>query len=127
MDANIAAPEGMGGKRTGSMTCGVCHPEAFREGDNRVFGYAATDRADISADARKLHYVGAEHIFTDEPKGNVRYRPNLKLLRKLMRPGDKLVVENEQSLGTKPEYVTANVAALEAEGIIVMFIREDYF
>ncbi len=89
--------------------------------------YAFTDRAGISADARKLHYVGAEHIFTDEPRGNVRYRPNLKLLRKLMRPGDKLVVVNEQSLGTKPGYITANVAALEAEGVVVMFIKEDYF
>lgn len=110
------------------MTCGVCHPEAFRESAGRVWGYVA-EPANGPADVRvrQAYFVGAELVLTDLRQGRVKDRPGLKLLRKIMRRGDRLVLADEKALGTKPEYIEANVAAIEAEGIEVAFIRKDYF
>ena len=110
------------------MTCGVCHPEAFRENGNRVFGYVVTGlpgRAET--DMRQLHYLGAEYVFSDEPKGNVRFRPMLRILRKIMQRGDKLIMAEEKALGTKPKYVSANIAMIEEHGIKVGFIDREFF
>ena len=110
------------------MTCGCCHPESFRENDNRVFGYVVADKpGSAGTEIRKLHFVGAEHVLSDEPKGRVRDRPSLRILRKIMRSGDKLILADEKALGTKPAYVDANMAAIEAQGVEVAFIRKEYF
>lgn len=110
------------------MTCGVCHPEAFREPEQRVFGYVAEPRngpADMNV--RRVYYVGAELVMTDVREGRVMDRPGYKLLCKIMRPGDKLILADEKALGTKPAYVSANMAALEAQGVEVAIVREEYF
>ncbi len=110
------------------MTCGVCHPEAFREGQGRVFGYAVADRPSrVAAGIRRLHYLGAEHVFTDEPKGRVKDRPGLKILRKVLCRGDRVILADEKSLGTKPAYVEANIETFEARGINVAIMRKEYF
>ena len=110
------------------MTCGVCHPEAFREGNGRVFGYVAEPLqgpTDISV--RQVYYVGAELVLTDLQQGRVRDRPSFKILRKIMRKGDKLILADEKALGTKPAYVSANIAAIEATGVEVAFINKEFF
>ena len=71
--------------------------------------------------------MGAELVLTDLRQGRVKDRPGLKLLRKIMRCGDKLVLADEKALGTKPAYVAANIAAIEAEGVEVAFVREGFF
>ena len=110
------------------MTCGCCHPEAFRENGNRVFGYVVADRmGQADTGMRQLHYLGAEHVFTDKPIGRVKDRPGLKLLRKLMCPGDKLLLADERALGTKPDRAEANMAMLEAKGLQVAIVRKEFF
>lgn len=107
---------------------GVCHPEAFREPDLRVLGYVAEPRqgpADINV--RRVYYVGAELVMTDIREGRVMDRPGYKVLRKIMRPGDKLILVDEKALGTKSAYVAANMAALEAQGMVVAVIRKGFF
>ena len=111
----------------GEMTCGVCHPEAFREPEQRVFGYVAEPRngpADINV--RRVYYVGAELVMTDIREGRMMDRPGYKLLCNIMRSGDQLILANEKALGIKPGYVSANIAALEAQGVEVTFIDKDY-
>ena len=110
------------------MTCGVCHPEAFREADRRVFGYVAEPRngpADMNV--RRTYFVGAELVLTDIREGRVMDRPGWKVLRKIMRAGDRLILADEKALGTKPAYVSANMAALEEQGVEVAVIREGFF
>lgn len=112
----------------GEMSCGVCYPEAFREKTARVWGYVA-EPANGPADVRvrQAYFVGAELVLTDLRQGRVKDRPGFKLLRKIMRCGDKLVLADEKALGTKPAYVAANIAAIEAEGVDVAFVREGFF
>ncbi|WP_306114207.1 MULTISPECIES: hypothetical protein [unclassified Roseovarius] len=110
------------------MTCGVCHPEAFREDSKRVFGYVAEPRngpADINV--RRAYYVGAELVMTDIREGRVMDRPGYKLLCKIMRPGDKLILADEKAIGTKPAYVSANLEALEAQGVEVALVSKEYW
>ena len=110
------------------MTCGCCDPEAFRENDNRVIGYVVASRPSRAAgDTRRLYYLGAELVLVDPPKGRVIDRPAFKLLRQIMRRGDKLVLASEKALGTKPTHVEANCASLEADGIEIAIMRKEYF
>lgn len=50
-------------------------------------------------DIRQPHYLVAEHVLSDKPTGRVRDRPSLKILRKIMRPRDKLIPADERALG----------------------------
>ena len=93
-----------------------------------MFGYVAESRngpADINV--RRAYYVGAELVLTDIREGRVMDRPGYKLLCKIMRPGDKLILADEKTIGTKPAYVSANLEALEAQGVEVAVICEDFF
>ena len=93
-----------------------------------MFGYVAEPRngpADINV--RRAYYVGAELVMTDIREGRVMDRPGYKLLCKIMRPGDKLILVDEKAIGTKPAYVSANLEALEAQGVEVAVICEDFF
>ena len=110
------------------MTCGVCHPEAFREKNTRVFGYVAEPpQGPTDINVRNVYFLGAELVLTDIRQGRVRDRPGMKILRKIVRPGDKLILADEKALGTKPAYVDANMAAIEAQGVEVAFIRKEFF
>ncbi|MEX0282119.1 MAG: hypothetical protein AB3N13_13130 [Arenibacterium sp.] len=111
------------------MTCGACNPEQFRTGGGVVYGYLVAANVDQAAhEARKLYFMGAEHVFADEPKGNVGKRRGFSRLRdKLLRSGDKLILSCESALGTKPHLAAHHFASLEAQGITVAVLRDDYF
>lgn len=111
------------------MTCGACHPEAFRpEGGGRVFGYlVGRDPSDIADAARKLMYLGAEHVYADIPHGNVRYRKGLLRICKVMRPGDRLILASDKTLGRDNRTSEARKAEIEALGVEVFFIRAGFF
>ena len=110
------------------MTCGVCHPEAFRETSARVFGYVAEPlQGPTDINVCNVYFLGAELVLTDIRKGRICDRPGMKILRKIMRSGDKLILADEKALGTKPEYVEANIASIESDGVEVAFIRKEYF
>ena len=92
-----------------------------------IAAYVAEPRlepADINV--RRVYYVGAELVMTDIREGRIMDRPGYKVMCKIMRPGDKLILADEKALGTKPAYVSANMAALEAQGVEVAVIREEY-
>ncbi len=115
-----------------SLTCGACHPEAFRtEKGARIRGYAvASDHGHLSTQIKRLHYLGAEHVFADFPVGRVKHRPNFKLLAQpsvYLRPGDTLLLADNRALGTKPARADAIIDDLTADGIEVCVIRPDYF
>lgn len=115
-------------RKGGEMSCGVCDPEAFRENGNRVFGYVAEPANGPSdMNVRRVYYLGAELVMTDVQKGRVKDRPGFKVLRKIMRRGDKLILADEKALGTKSEYVDANLAAIEAQGIDVAIMKKGFF
>ena len=110
------------------MSCGVCAPEAFREGGGVVYGYLTARTVDHAAwEARKLNYMGAQYVFADEPKGHVGLRRNFRRMSKLSRPGDKVILAAESALGTKPERVERHIEALEAKGVQVAILRPEYF
>lgn len=111
------------------MTCGACAPEMFRETESgRVFGYLVAPTMDMATLwARKLYFVGAEAVFSDLPKGNIRYRPGWRILNKILHPGDRLILLDENALGSKPEYVRRNQQKLEGDGINLGFIEPSYF
>lgn len=103
------------------MTCEVCCPKAFRPSPkSRVFGYVVFRSREIACHlpvVPDLHYMGAETVFTDFASGRVRHRPGFKLLRKILRAGDLLLIDRETSLGTKPGYRARNYAELDAMGV----------
>lgn len=93
-----------------------------------MFGYV-TFRGNSSATRAKvvpdLYFMGAEHVFTDMAQGNVRNREGFRLLCKVMRKGDCLLIDRPQSFGTKPEYQTRNLARIERMGVEVMELTLD--
>ena len=108
------------------MTCGVCHPQAFRPTKGaRVFGYAAfasQRSASTGASVPDLHYMGAETVFTDHAAGHVRSRSGYAMLCKVLRNKDRLILDREESMGTKPGYRARNIARIEAMGVEVMVL-----
>jgi len=111
------------------MTCGACHPEAFRpDSGGRVFGYVvARDPTAIASATTRLAYLGAQHVFADLPHGNVRYRKGLQRLRKVMRPKDRLVLYHIDALGQRQNRASAILSEIEADGIETAIIRPGYF
>ncbi len=111
------------------MTCGACAPEMFRKSDGaRVFGYLVAPTMDMATLwARKLYFLGAEGVFSDMPKGNLRHRPGWRILNKILHPGDQLLLLDTKALGSKPEYVRRNQRKLEDQGIRVAFVVTDFF
>lgn len=111
------------------MACGACHPEAFRSKDGgRVFGYlVGRDPTSIADDTRKLMYLGAQYVYADLPNGNVRYRVGLRRLRKVMRPGDKMVLARLNALGQRRDRAEAILSEIEADGIETAVVRHGYF
>lgn len=69
--------------------------------------------------------MGAEHVFTDMARGNVRNREGFRLLCKIMRRGDRLLIDRPQSFGTKPEYQTRNLTRIERMGVEVMELTQE--
>ena len=106
------------------MTCGVCDPKAFRPSKGgRFFGYTAfPDQATASRGGTvpDLYFMGAQRVFSDLAQGNVRYREGFRVMCKVMRKGDRQLIDNPLSLGTKPEYQTRNLARIEAMGVEVL-------
>ena len=111
------------------MTCGICNPQAFRQKRGmRVFGYAVFKNKGGASRARpipKLHYMGAETVFTDHAAGHVRNRPGYQLLAKVLRKGDMLILDSLQSLGSKPGYQERNASRIEALGVQIMVLTQD--
>ena len=84
------------------MSCGVCNPNAFREALNTeggyVYGYTCSKRPEFSV--RQLYYMGAQHVMWDYPSPtNTLKRNGLKLLLKLLRKGDTLIISKSEDLG----------------------------
>ena len=111
------------------MTCGVCNPEAFRTNEGaRTLGYVVSANSGrLAGDTQRVHFFGAELVLADQPKGQLRVRPGYRLLRQCLREGDSLVLARLSSLGTKPDRARANLAAIEAEGITVLFVDHSLF
>lgn len=110
------------------MTCGACEPTAFRQGAEVVYGYLVTDQMHSAThEARKLYFMGAQHVFSDLPQGKLSNRPGWRLLRKCLRSGDRLVLASPVALGTKPERANAHMQALEQDGIKTFILNQDYF
>lgn len=103
------------------MTCGICAPELFPAAQTGVcFGYVvASDPSKLVREAHALYFMGAKHVFADNPTGNVRHRVGLNRLRKVMREGDALILYSAKALGRKPARAAANMADIEADGITV--------
>ena len=95
----------------------------------RILGYVAVRRPTKAAtQVRRLYYMGAQLVLTDQPRGRLSSRPAFKALRSLLlRRGDKLYLADITALGTKRAYSERNAAALEADGIDIMLLRKDYF
>ncbi len=87
----------------------------------------ADNPARVAEGIHQLHYLGAEHVFTDKPRERVNDRSSFKILRKVLCRGDKLILSDEKALGTKPAHVSANVAKREDAGIETAFVRREFF
>ncbi|WP_299970180.1 hypothetical protein [uncultured Roseobacter sp.] len=111
------------------MTCGACTPEAFREGGGVVYGYLVARTVDQAAsEARKLYFMGAQHVFADEPTGHIQHRSSYsKLSNRFLRPGDKLILATETALGTKRHQAERHIEALMARGVEVFTLNPEYF
>ena len=67
--------------------------------------------------------MGAEWVVTDAANGNVRHRPGYRILCKVLRAGDRLILDHPRSLGTKPEYHERNAVRIEAMGAEVCLLK----
>lgn len=107
------------------MPCGVCHPDAFRDAlgtAGRVYGY--TTRHACTETAKRLFYMGAEHVFWDAPSpANVMHRAELRRLLKVARAGDVLIIARDADLGQRPETQARVLAQIEALGIAVNVLK----
>lgn len=105
------------------MTCGVCNPKAFRpRPQGRVFGYAAfkTDRiASIGSAIPTLYFMGCEIVMTDMARGQLATRPGYRLMCKIIRKGDRLLLAGAATFGIKPELQVRHIAKFEAMGVEV--------
>lgn len=89
------------------MSCGVCSPGSFRENyqAKRVFGYAHSTSSNAYLKVRELYFQGAELVVWDEsptPGTHFFERGSIKLLCKLLRKGDALLVSDDAALGDRP-------------------------
>ncbi len=111
------------------MTCGACAPEMFRATESgRVFGYLVAPTMNMATLlSRKLYFLGAEGVFSDYPKGNIKHRPGWCKLHRVIRAGDKLILLDETALGSKRKYVRRNHQRLTGDGISVGFVEPSYF
>lgn len=111
------------------MTCGVCNPKAFRpHTQGRVFGYAAfkTDRiASIGGAIPNLYFMGCEMVLTDKSRGQVATRPGYRLMCKIIRKGDRLLLASAAAFGIKPELQARHIAKFEAMGVEVMTLTPE--
>lgn len=109
------------------MACGVCEPKAFRQGADVVYGYLVASHMHVAtSEARKLYYMGAQHVFSDMPQGKISNRPGWQRLRKCLRSGDRLVLASASALGTKPARADLHMQALENDGIETFILNQDY-
>ena len=106
------------------MSCGVCEPEAFKDGGRR-FGYVAgLDPMATVRDAAQIMYYGVsdKRLYADLAIGNVRYRKGLLRVRKIARPGDAIVIASLAALGVKPERALRVVDEIEETGVRVWVV-----
>ena len=109
------------------MTCGACHPEAFRsEAARRVIGYTvARTPGRLAVNTQRLHYFGAEYVFSDLPVGQVKHRPGLKAARKVASRGDRLIIADDICLGTKSSASARILEQLLSEGLDVQVLKTE--
>ena len=85
-----------------------------------VFGYAvAKNPVQIAAQVKRVHFMGAELVLSDKPVGQVRNRPGYRVLRKLTRAGDRVILGNNECLGTKSDYQASQLRQFEAASLDV--------
>ena len=91
-----------------------------------MFGYTvAADPSQIATNAARVHFMGAQHVFSDLPHANVRHRPGLRKLRRALRQGDSLILSHRSDLGSKPVRSQANINLIEADGVEVLVLRPE--
>lgn len=93
-----------------------------------MFGYAAftsTRMASYGAPLPALFFMGCERVLTDQATGNLSNRPGYACLRNVMRKGDRLVLDCEQSLGSKRQNRRRHMEEIEADGIEIMVLTEE--
>ncbi len=110
------------------MTCGACDPKAFEaslelsEGA-KVFGYTCNHNP--AYDVRSLYYQGAGLVMWDVPSPtNTLTRKSLKLLLKIARTGDLLILSGYSDLGTRQTTQNKVLEAIHGKGIRVMVLKE---
>ena len=108
------------------MTCGACHPEAFRsKAIPRVIGYAvAKTPGRLALMTQRLHFFGAEYVFSDQPSGQVKHRPGFKAATKVASPGDRIILADDHCLGTKPVASAKVLAVLEGRGFDIQVLKD---
>ena len=113
------------------MTCGVCSPAAFRTKKGaKVWGYLTASEMHVATiQARKLHYMGAEHVFADAPDADLDERPGWQLLSEpiYLRDGDRLILSKKEDLSSDTETANAHIADLTARGVEVCILQPEYF
>jgi DNA invertase Pin-like site-specific DNA recombinase len=93
-----------------------------------VFGYAAfkTDRiASIGSAIPALYFMGCEMVMTDMARGQIATRPGYRLMCKIIRKGDHLLLASAAAFGIKPELQVRHIAKLEAMGVEVMTLTPE--
>ena len=113
------------------MTCGACNPEAMRLGHGRVWGYTtAQTPTGLTLRSRDLYFMGAQAVFADlantEPLDE---RDGFKQLSSevYLRDGDKLILHSMDCLSDDPKQQDVALRKLEARGVSVGVLNEEYF
>ena len=113
------------------MTCGGFSPKAFRpQQGKRVCGYLTADEMHVATiQARKLYYMGCEHVFSDAPSAELDARPGWQLLSEpiYLRDGDRLILSKKEDLSSDAETADAHIADLTARGVDVCVLKLEFF
>tara|TARA_B110000977_G_C11041423_1_gene479029 strand:- start:406 stop:1143 length:738 start_codon:yes stop_codon:yes gene_type:complete len=96
--------------------------------DTRKYGYArvSTEDQDLSLQINALEKYGVDHMFSESASGKNMERKELKMVLRLMRPGDTLVVWKIDRLGRSLMGVLNVIKEIRDKDIEFVSITEQF-
>lgn len=96
--------------------------------DTRKYGYArvSTEDQDLSLQINAIEKYGVDHMFSESASGKNMERKELKVVLKLMRPGDTLVVWKIDRLGRSLMGVLNVIKEIRDRDIEFVSITENF-
>lgn len=94
-----------------------------------IFGYIRCSKyeqcSDRQLDALLRYGVPEDNIYQEKITGTIKNRPELDILRKILRNGDILVIESLSRLGRSTKNLLEFLDEFENKGIVLVSLKEN--